>query len=65
MSGVVAGVFGIAKDGSRSRTTSPAWSFIGKYVLIAEGVRGSLAKGIIARYELSDATASRRNSASA
>ena len=42
----------IAKEGRKNRTTSPAWSFIGKYVFIAEGARGSLAKAIMEQFEL-------------
>jgi electron-transferring-flavoprotein dehydrogenase len=51
--GVVAGVMGIAKDGSHKPDYQPGMELIGKYVLIAEGVRGSLAKEIIARFDLS------------
>ena len=52
--GVVAGVMGIAKDGSHKPDYQPGMELIGKYVFIAEGVRGSLAKEIIARYKLSE-----------
>ena len=62
--GVVAGVMGIAKDGSHKPDYQPGMELIGKYVFIAEGVRGSLAKEIIAKYN-SRKAASRRNSASA
>jgi electron-transferring-flavoprotein dehydrogenase len=51
--GVVAGVMGIAKDGSRKPDYQPGMELTGKYVLIAEGVRGSLAKEIIARFDVS------------
>ena len=51
--GVVAGVMGIAKDGSHKADYQPGMELLGKYVLIAEGVRGSLAKEIIAKFELS------------
>jgi electron-transferring-flavoprotein dehydrogenase len=51
--GVVAGVMGIAKDGTHKPDYQPGMELCGKYVLIAEGVRGSLAKQIIAKYELS------------
>ena len=51
--GVVAGVMGIARDGTRKPDYQPGMELIGKYVFIAEGVRGSLAKEIIAKYELS------------
>ena len=52
--GVVAGVMGIAKDGSHKPDYQPGMELTGKYVLIAEGVRGSLAKEIIGKYNLSD-----------
>ncbi len=52
--GVVAGVMGIAKDGTHKSDYQPGMELIGKYVLIAEGVRGSLAKGIIAKFNLSE-----------
>jgi electron-transferring-flavoprotein dehydrogenase len=50
--GVVAGVMGIAKDGSHKPDFQPGMELTGKYVFIAEGVRGSLAKEIIAKYDL-------------
>jgi electron-transferring-flavoprotein dehydrogenase len=52
--GVVAGVMGVAKDGSPGPDYQPGMELNGKYVLIAEGVRGSLAKEIIQHYNLSD-----------
>ncbi len=52
--GVVAGVAGIAKDGSHKPDYQPGMELLGKYVFIAEGVRGSLAKEIIARFNLSE-----------
>ncbi|WP_172298854.1 electron transfer flavoprotein-ubiquinone oxidoreductase [Pseudoruegeria sp. HB172150] len=51
--GVVAGVFGLEPDGSYGPNTEPGMELHGKYVMIAEGVRGSLAKELIAKYELS------------
>ncbi|WP_417256834.1 4Fe-4S dicluster domain-containing protein [Celeribacter halophilus] len=50
--GVVAGVFGLEPDGSIGENTEPGMELHGKYVLISEGVRGSLAKEIIAKYDL-------------
>jgi electron-transferring-flavoprotein dehydrogenase len=50
--GVVAGVMGIAKDGRHKPDFQPGMELTGKYVFIAEGVRGSLAKEIIAKYDL-------------
>lgn len=52
--GVVAGVFGIARDGTHKPDYQPGMELHGKYVFIAEGVRGSLAKQIIAKFNLSD-----------
>ncbi len=52
--GVVAGVMGIAKDGSHKPDYQPGMELIGKYVFIAEGVRGSLAKEIIEKYKLTE-----------
>ena len=52
--GVVAGVMGIAKDGTHKPDYQPGMELIGKYVFIAEGVRGSLAKEIIEKYKLSE-----------
>ncbi len=52
LKGVVAGVMGIQKDGSEGPAYEPGMELHGKYVLIAEGVRGSLAKQLIDRYEL-------------
>ncbi|WP_425051447.1 electron transfer flavoprotein-ubiquinone oxidoreductase [Psychromarinibacter sp. S121] len=51
--GVVAGVFGLEPDGSYGPNTEPGMELHGKYVFIAEGVRGSLAKELIAKYDLS------------
>ena len=44
LKGVVAGVFGIGKDGQKKPDYQPGMELHGKYVFIAEGVRGSLAK---------------------
>ena len=52
--GVVAGVMGLEKNGSQGPDYQPGMELIGKYVLIAEGARGSLAKQIISHYNLSD-----------
>ena len=50
--GVVAGVFGIDREGHPTGEFQPGIELHGKYVFIAEGVRGSLAKTIIARHGL-------------
>ncbi len=50
--GVVAGVFGIAKDGQKKGDYQPGIELHGKYVMLAEGVRGSLSKIVQARYDL-------------
>ncbi|MDI1365703.1 MAG: electron transfer flavoprotein-ubiquinone oxidoreductase [bacterium] len=53
LKGVVVGVVGIAKDGRHKDDYQPGMELHGKYVFIAEGVRGSLAKQLIAKFDLS------------
>jgi electron-transferring-flavoprotein dehydrogenase len=50
--GVVAGVFGIAKDGEHKGDYQPGLELHAKYTFIAEGVRGSLAKELQAKFDL-------------
>mgnify|MGYP000217887869 CR=1 FL=1 len=50
--GVVAGVFGLEADGTYGPNTEPGMELHGKYVFLSEGVRGSLSKQVIAKYEL-------------
>jgi electron-transferring-flavoprotein dehydrogenase len=50
--GVVAGEFGIGKDGRPGPGYEPGIELRGKYVFIGEGVRGSLAKVLKARFGL-------------
>ncbi|MDN5569056.1 MAG: electron transfer flavoprotein-ubiquinone oxidoreductase [Paracoccus sp. (in: a-proteobacteria)] len=52
--GVVAGEFGRNPDGSIGDGYEPGMELHGKYVFIAEGVRGSLAKDIMGRLNLSE-----------
>jgi electron-transferring-flavoprotein dehydrogenase len=52
--GVVIGDMGIAKDGSHKDSYTPGMELRGKYTFIAEGVRGSLAKQLMARFNLRD-----------
>ncbi len=52
VAGVVAGVFGVGKDGEKTGDYQPGLELRGKYTFIAEGVRGSLAKQIQARFDL-------------
>ena len=52
VSGVVVGEVGYGKDGEKKDTYEPGMELLGKYVLIAEGVRGSLAKKLIAEFSL-------------
>ncbi|MDG2339871.1 MAG: electron transfer flavoprotein-ubiquinone oxidoreductase [Paracoccaceae bacterium] len=51
--GVVAGEFGKSSDGSQGPAYEPGMELHGKYVFLSEGVRGSLAKEVIAKYDLS------------
>ena len=50
--GVVAGEFGKNADGTPGPGYEPGMELRGKYVLIGEGVRGSLAKQLIAQFAL-------------
>ena len=52
--GVVAGVFGIGRDGQKGPDYQPGVELRGKYVFIGEGVRGALAKQLRARYALDE-----------
>jgi electron-transferring-flavoprotein dehydrogenase len=52
VAGVVAGVFGVGKDGERKADYQPGLELRAKYTFIAEGARGSLAKQIQAKYDL-------------
>ena len=52
--GVVAGVFGLEADGSIGEGTEPGMELHGKYVFLSEGVRGSLSKEVMAKYDLSN-----------
>ena len=54
VAGVVAGEFGLGSDGEPGSGYEPGMELRGKYVLIGEGVRGSLAKQLIAKYGLSE-----------
>ncbi len=51
--GVVAGEFGRAPDGAPGPNYEPGMELHGKYVLLAEGVRGSLSKQVMAKFDLS------------
>ena len=50
--GVVAGEFGKNADGTPGPSYEPGMELHGKYVFLSEGVRGSLSKQVIAKYEL-------------
>ena len=52
--GVVAGEFGKNSDGSPGDGYEPGMELHGKYVFLSEGVRGSLAKEVIAKYNLAE-----------
>lgn len=54
LEGVIAGEFGLKKDGTQGLNYEPGMELHGKYVFLAEGVRGSLTKKVIAKYKLSD-----------
>ncbi len=50
--GVVAGEFGRNPDGTPVENYEPGMELHGKYVFLSEGVRGSLSKQVIAKYDL-------------
>ncbi|WP_085870059.1 electron transfer flavoprotein-ubiquinone oxidoreductase [Pseudoruegeria aquimaris] len=52
--GVVAGEFGKNPDGTPGPGYEPGMELHGKYVFLSEGVRGSLSKEVIAKYNLSE-----------
>ncbi|MCB2111937.1 MAG: electron transfer flavoprotein-ubiquinone oxidoreductase [Parvularculaceae bacterium] len=52
--GVVVGEVGIGKDGQRTDHYEPGMELCGKYVLIAEGARGSLAGNLIEKFNLNE-----------
>jgi len=52
VAGVVAGVFGVGKDGHEKGDFQPGLELRAKYTFIAEGVRGSLAKQLQAKFDL-------------
>lgn len=52
VTGVVTGDMGVERDGTHGPSFAPGMALMGKYVLIGEGARGSLAKQLIAKYDL-------------
>ncbi len=52
--GVATGDMGVEKNGEPGPNFTRGMELLGKYVLIGEGVRGSLAKQLIARFALSN-----------
>jgi electron-transferring-flavoprotein dehydrogenase len=52
LKGVVAGEFGLNADDTPGDAYEPGMELHGKYVFLAEGVRGSLSKQVIAKYGL-------------
>jgi electron-transferring-flavoprotein dehydrogenase len=52
--GVATGDMGIGRDGEPSGAYARGMELLGKYTLIGEGVRGSLAKQLIAKFKLDE-----------
>ena len=52
--GVATGDMGIEKNGEPGPSFARGMALLGKYVLISEGVRGSLAKELIAKFKLDE-----------
>jgi electron-transferring-flavoprotein dehydrogenase len=54
VAGVATGDMGVGKDGKPTDRFQRGMELKGKYTVIAEGARGSLAKGLIAKFRLDD-----------
>ena len=54
VAGIITGDMGVERDGTHGPGFTPGMALMGKYVLIAEGARGSLAKQLVIRYGLSE-----------
>jgi electron-transferring-flavoprotein dehydrogenase len=54
VTGVITGDMGVERDGKPGPAYQPGMALMGKYVLIGEGARGSLAKQLIARFKLEE-----------
>src|SRR5579862_4143093 len=52
VAGIATGDMGVAKDGHRKSGFARGMELRGKYTVFAEGARGSLTKGLIARFDL-------------
>src|SRR5690606_12606314 len=52
--GVATGDMGVERDGTHGPNYAPGMELLGKYVLIGEGARGSLAKQLIGKYALAE-----------
>jgi len=52
--GVATGDMGVGKDGKHKDSYTPGMELHAKYTLIGEGVRGSLAKQLMAKFDLRD-----------
>ncbi|MAK60651.1 MAG: electron transfer flavoprotein-ubiquinone oxidoreductase [Ponticaulis sp.] len=52
--GVIAGVAGLDAEGNPKADYEPGMELLGKYVLFAEGTRGSLSKKLIAKFNLDE-----------
>src|SRR5690606_28422584 len=52
--GVATGDMGIGRNGEKKSSYTPGVELHAKYTLIAEGVRGSLAKGLMQKFNLRD-----------
>jgi electron-transferring-flavoprotein dehydrogenase len=52
IAGVIVGEVGISREGEPKDSYEPGMELLGKYVLFAEGVRGSLSKQLIEEFDL-------------
>ncbi len=56
LTGIITGDLGLGRDGQPKANYTPGMILRGKYSLIAEGARGSLAKQLIAHFRLAEGT---------
>ena len=54
ITGVIVGEAGIGRDGEKKPSYEPGMELRGRYVLLAEGVRGSLSKQVISEFGLDE-----------
>ena len=54
VTGVATSDMGIGKDGEKKDSFTPGYELLGKYTILAEGVRGNLSEDVMRRFNLRD-----------